>query len=503
VTSSRPEGEIRAAAAAARESTWFPTKLWIAGGWRDSDSGRTFVVSDPATAEPLAEVPLAGEAETRSAVEAAQAAFGPWRSRSATQRADVLWTIRERLLADRERLAQLRTAEQGGPLAQSRAEVDFAAGFFRWFAEEARRIYGRTIPHPDPRRRLRVEYAPVGVVGAITPWNAPLSAPARKVAAALAAGCTVVLKPSELTPLSALALAWVADQAGLPSGVLNVVCGDAPAVGRALLTHDAVRMITFTGSVRTGTYLMSEAGRRLKRVAMELGGNAPFVVFADADLDQAAEDLVALKCASSGQVCVTANRVLVERAIQTRFVEMLKPRLQEQRLGHGRDPETTMGPLISAEAARRVAALVEEACVQGARLICGGLPPRDLGERFYPPTLLDDVAPSMRVACEEVFGPVLSVLAFDGEEEAIRLANDTPYGLAAYVYTSDLDRAQRCAESLRAGVVGINDPRPITPEAPFGGVGLSGIGREGGTEGLLEFLDARLIGVRLPAPDRA
>jgi succinate-semialdehyde dehydrogenase / glutarate-semialdehyde dehydrogenase len=481
-------------------SAWFPTKLWIGGAWCEADSGRTFVVSDPATDERLADVPLASETETRKAVEAAQAAFGPWRRRSATERADVLWAIRERLLVERERLAQLRTSEQGGPLAQSRAEVDFAAGFFRWFAEEARRAYGRTIPHPDPRRRLRVEYAPVGVAGAITPWNAPLSAPARKVAAALAAGCTVVLKPSELTPLCALALAWIAAEAGLPPGVLNVVCGDAPAVGRALLEHDAVRVITFTGSVRTGTYLMSEAGRRMKRTAMELGGNAPFVVFADADLERAADDLAALKCANAGQVCVTANRVLVERGVQPRFVAMLQARLVPQRLGHGREPDTTMGPLITAEAARKVAALVDDARAQGARLVCGGAPAPELGPNFYAPTLLDRVTPSMRVATEEVFGPVLSVLAFEGEDEAIRLANDTPYGLAAYVYTNDLERAQRCAESLRAGVVGINDPRPITPEAPFGGVGLSGIGREGGSEGLLEFLEARLIGIRLSAP---
>ncbi|HEY7512069.1 MAG TPA: NAD-dependent succinate-semialdehyde dehydrogenase [Vicinamibacteria bacterium] len=480
-------------------SASFPAKLWIDGAGRDADSGRTFVVSDPATDERLAEVPLAGEAETRRAIEAAQAAFGPWRGRSATQRADVLWAIRERLLAERERLAQLRTSEQGGPLAQSRAEVEFAAGFFRWFAEEARRAYGRTIPHPDPRRRLRVEYAPVGVAGAITPWNAPLSAPARKVAAALAAGCTVVLKPSELTPLCALALAGIAAEAGLPAGALNVVCGDAPAIGRALLDHDAVRIITFTGSVRTGTYLMSEAGRRMKRAAMELGGNAPFVVFGDADLERAADDLVALKCANSGQVCVAANRVLVERSVQPRFVDMLKARLEPQRLGRGRDPETTMGPLISAEAAGKVAALVDEARAEGARVVCGGGPPPRLGGNFYAPTLLDRVTPAMRVAREEVFGPVLSVLTFDTEEEALRLANDTPYGLAAYVYTSGLERAQRCAEGLRAGVVGINDPRPITPEAPFGGVGLSGIGREGGREGLLEFLEPRLIGIRLSA----
>jgi succinate-semialdehyde dehydrogenase/glutarate-semialdehyde dehydrogenase len=478
-------------------SASFPTRLWIGGGWCGADSGRTFLVSDPATGEPLAEVPLAGEAETRRAIEAAQAAFGPWRAQSATQRADVLWAIRDRLLAERERLAALRTSEQGGPLAQSRAEVDFAAGFFRWFAEEARRAYGRTIPHPDPRRRLRLEYAPVGVAGAITPWNAPLSAPARKIAAALAAGCPVVLKPSELTPLSALALAHLAAEAGLPSGVLNVVCGDAPAIGRALLEHDAVRIVSFTGSVRTGTYLMGEAGRRMKRTAMELGGNAPFVVFADADLERAADDLVALKCASSGQVCVTANRVLVERGVQPRFVAMLEARLRAQRVGRGREPDTTMGPLISADAARKVSGLVEEARAEGARVVCGGGPPPGLGGSFYAPTLLEGVTPAMRVAREEVFGPVLSVLTFDGEEEAVRLANDTPYGLAAYVYTSDLERAQRCAEALRAGVVGINDPRPITPEAPFGGVGLSGVGREGGSEGLLEFLEAKLVGIRL------
>ena len=479
--------------------TWFPVGLWIGGTWRAAGDGRTFAVTDPATGEWLEDVPLAAEAETRRAVEAAAAAFAAWRAESATRRADVLWRIRERLLEDRERLAALRTAEQGGPLAQGRGEVDFAAGFFRWYAEEARRVYGRTIPHPDPRRRLRVEYAPVGVVGAITPWNAPLSAAARKVAAALAAGCTVVLKPSELTPLSALALAWTAGEAGLPAGVLNVVCGDAPAIGTVLLEHEAVRLITFTGSLRTGRHLMSEAGRRMKRVAMELGGNAPFIVFADAELDQAADDLVALKCTNAGQVCVAANRVLVQRSVHAAFVEKVKERLARQRLGHGRDPETTMGPLIHAAAARGVAERVEEAIGQGARLVCGGEPARvGWAECFYPPTLLDGVTASMRIASEESFSPVVPVLEFEDEGEALRLANDTPYGLAAYVYTTNLNCAQRFADGLRAGVVGINDPRPITPEAPFGGVGQSGMGREGGVEGLLEFMDARLIGLRLP-----
>jgi succinate-semialdehyde dehydrogenase/glutarate-semialdehyde dehydrogenase len=438
-------------------------------------------------------------AETRLAVEAAAAAFEGWRSRSATGRADVLGRIHEGLLKERERLAELRAAEQGGPVAQGRGEVDFAAGYFRWFAEEARRVYGRTIPHPDPRRRLRVEYAPVGVVGAITPWNAPLSAPARKLAAALAAGCTVVLKPSELTPLTAFALGHIAHEAGLPAGVLNIVCGDAPAIGRVLLEHEAVRLITFTGSAGVGRHLMAEAGRRMKRVTMELGGNAPFIVFADADLDQAADDLVALKCTNAGQVCVAANRALVEQAAHATFVEKVRERLAGQRLGPGRDPETTMGPLIRPGAARDVAERVAEAIEQGATLVCGGDPGRaGLGEAFYPPTLLDGVTGAMRIAAEESFSPVVPVLEFETEGEALRLANDTPDGLAAYVYTRDLNRAQRFADGLRAGVIGINDPRPITPEAPFGGVGGSGMGREGGTEGLMEFLDARLIGLRLP-----
>ena len=479
--------------------TWFPVGLWIGGAWRRAESGRTFPVTDPATGERLEDVPLATQTEARLAVEAATAAFPGWRAESSTRRADVLWRIHERLLEERERLAALRTAEQGGPIAQGRGEVDFAAGFFRWYAEEARRVYGRTIPHPDPRRRLRVEYAPVGVVGAITPWNAPLSAAARKVAAALAAGCTVVLKPSELTPLTALALAGMADEAGLPGGALNVVCGDAPAIGEVLLEHEAVRLITFTGSARTGRHLMSEAGRRMKRVAMELGGNAPFVVFADADLDQAADDLVALKCTNAGQICVAANRVLVQRSVRATVLERVKDRLARQRLGHGGDPDTTMGPLIHAEAARRVAESVQEAIDQGARLVCGGEPERaGRAECFYPPTLLDGVTASMRIASEESFSPVVPILEFEDEDDALGLANDTPYGLAAYVYTSDLNRAQRFADGLRAGVIGINDPRPITPEAPFGGVGQSGMGREGGIEGLLEFMDTRLIGLRLP-----
>lgn len=384
-----------------------PPRLWIGGVWCDAAAGETFVVTDPATGHALAEVPRGGEREAAAAVDAAFAALPEWTGRAGKDRADILWRVHERMLAEREQLALLRTAEQGGPLAQSRAEVDFAAAYFRWFAEEARRVYGRTIPHPDPRRRLRVEYAPVGVVGAITPWNAPLSAPARKLSAALAAGCTVVLKPSELTPLCALAIAGIAAEAGLPPGVLNVVFGDAPAIGDVLLAHDRVRLITFTGSVRTGTHLMSEAGRRMKRVTMELGGNAPFIVFPDADLETAADDLVSLKCASSGQVCVAANRALVERTVHGRFVDLLRVRFEAQRPGDGRDQETTIGPMIGEEAAGRTRRLVDEAVSQGARLICGGQPVQGLGPAFLNPILLDGVRPSMRIAREELFAPVL------------------------------------------------------------------------------------------------
>lgn len=482
-----------------REALGFPPRLWIAGAWREARDGRTFPVKDPATGSVLDELPLAGETEAREAVEAAAAAFATWRRRTSEERAGVLLRIRDLLLEHREPLARLASAEGGAPLAQARGGVDYAAGFFRWFSEEARRIYGRSIPHPDPTRRVRVEYYPVGVVGAITAWNGPLGVPAKKVAAALAAGCAVVLKPSEFTPLCALALAALAERSGLPAGVLNVVCGDAPAIGRVFVDHPSVRLITFTGSVRTGRYLMTEAGKHVKRVALELGGNAPYIVFADADLDRAADDLVWLKCMNSGQVCVSANRVLVERSAHRAFVERVLARLGRQRVACGTDPEGTMGPLIHREAVERVGALVDEAVAQGARALCGGrTPPPGPGECFYPPTLLDGVAPSMRVVQEEVFGPVVSVLPFDGEAEALRVANDTPYGLAGYVYTSDMARAQRFMDGLDVGVVGINDPRPIIPETPFGGVKLSGIGREGGTEGLLEFMDARLIGVRYP-----
>jgi len=478
---------------------WFPTQLWIDGKWQPCRSGASLAVEDPACGRVVAEVPRAGESEAHEAVQSAARAMLGWRRLSPESRSQVLDRIRRTLLENREPLGRLLVAERGATLEQGRAEVDYAAAFFRWYSEEARRIYGRTIPHPDPTRRLRWEYFPIGVVAAITAWNGPLGLAAKKVAGALAAGCTVVLKPAELTPLSALALAWVTERAGLPAGALNVVFGDAPAIGRVLLEHRAVRMVTFTGSTRTGRYLASEAGKQIKRVALELGGNAPFLVFADADLDQAAGDLVWLKTINAGQVCVTANRILIERSIYQPLVARLVELLKRQRLGPGDDPEVTMGPLIDRRAVDKVKSLVESAVCAGAIISYQGeVPDRCQGGYYYPPTLLEGVTSQMQVACEEVFGPVLSVMPFDTEDQALRLANDTPFGLAAYVYTTNFQRAQRFSEELEAGVVGINDPRPITPEAPFGGIKQSGIGREGGAEGLMEFLEGRLIGLRFP-----
>jgi succinate-semialdehyde dehydrogenase/glutarate-semialdehyde dehydrogenase len=347
-----------------------------------------------------------------------------------------------------------------------------------------------------------VEYAPVGVVGAITPWNFPLAQSAKKLAAALAAGCTAVLKPAEQTPLTALAFAWVSDQAGIPPGVVNVVFGDREAIGRVFLEDPRVRMISLTGSTRTGKYLLSEAGTRVKRCRMELGGNAPFVVLDDADLERTADDLTRQKCLCSGQVCVAANRVFVHTAVADRFRALLLERLGGLRLGNGADRDTDVGPLVSPEAVEKVHGLVEDAVRDGAELLCGGrdaLPDRLAGGCFYPPTVLDGVTDAMRVSREEIFGPVFALLTFSADDEVARRANDTDCGLAGYVYSRNLDRATRLARALEVGVVGINDLRPLRAEIPFGGLKASGDGHEGGTEGLLDYMDARVISVREPA----
>jgi succinate-semialdehyde dehydrogenase/glutarate-semialdehyde dehydrogenase len=474
----------------------FEKRLFIDGQWRDALGGKSFEVHDPSTQEVLATLPLAECADTTQAIEAATRAFPAWRNRTALERADLLLQIAQRIEEYLEPLAQLVVLEQGQPLAASRSGVGYAASFFRWYAEEARRVYGYSIPAPEPNRRLQVEYFPRGVAGVITPWNAPLASPAKKIAAALAAGCTVVLKPSELTPLSALALVWITAESGIPPGVFNVVCGDAPSIGKALLEHSAVRTISFTGSLRTGRYLYTEAARHIKHVCLELGGNAPFIIFADADLDRAVEDLVKLKKSNSGQICVTANRVCVEASVFDRVQNQLAAKFGSLSMGDGFTESVEQGPLISSDAATRVDALVQEALAAGAKPICGAQKSQ-LGPNFYPPTILTNTAPQSRLLTDEIFGPVLPLIPFDSEAEVIAAANNTEDRLAAYAYTTNLNRAWRLSRDLDFGVVGLNDPRPLSCEAPFGGVSQSGLGREGGREGIMDFLESRLIGMRM------
>ncbi|MHB0939842.1 MAG: NAD-dependent succinate-semialdehyde dehydrogenase [Armatimonadota bacterium] len=479
----------------------FPAQLWIDGAWREAGSGDRFPVSNPATGERLGDAPRGGAAEATAAVEAAARAFDAWAATPAPKRGQYLKRIHQLLLDHREPLAQLLTCEQGKPLAQARAEVDYAASFYLWFAEEARRIYGRSIPHADAGKFSWVEHHPVGVVAAVTPWNFPLAQGAKKIAAALAAGCPVVLKPASHTPLISLAFAWITAQAELPAGVFNVVCGDARAIGKVLTDHPAVQAISLTGSTETGAEIMSAAGKYIKRTSMELGGNSPFIVLPDADLERAADDLIRVKFMANGQMCVTANRVFVHESLFDRFTALVLERVRALKLGDGLDPETNVGPLISPAAVATVDELVVDAFANGAILLQGGLaalPPELSRGSFYPPTVLAGVTDDLRIAREEIFGPVITLLPFTSDDEVVRRANATEYGLAAYVYGRDIQRATRIARRLQSGIVGINDMRPLRAEVPFGGVKLSGVGREGGVEGLLEFMEARVFSVYDP-----
>lgn len=463
---------------------------YIDGQWLSG--GPTYAVRNPATGETLAEVPSAAAEETNAAIAAAARALPAWRGKLAKERAQVLRRWSELMLEHRDALASLLSREQGKPLAEAKGEVAYAASFLEWFAEEARRVYGDVIPTPKADARVLVTKEPIGVVAAITPWNFPLAMVTRKVGPALAAGCTMILKPSEETPLSAFALAVLAEQAGVPAGVFNIVSGDAPAIGGALQASGVVRKLSFTGSTRTGKLLMRQAAETLKKVSLELGGNAPFIVFDDADLDAAVRGAMASKFRNTGQTCVCVNRFYVQDGVYDAFTAKLAEAVRALRVGDALQGESDQGPLINSAALAKVEQHVADALEHGARLLCGGRR-HALGGTFYEPTVLADAQPHMLFASEETFGPVAGCFRFKDEAEVLRLANDTPYGLSAYFYSRDIGRVWRMSEGLEAGIVGVNEGIISTEVAPFGGIKESGMGREGSKYGLEDYLEIKYV----------
>ncbi len=469
------------------------TDLFIGGRW--SPSNARYDVIDPATGQTIAEVARATEESVDAAVTAAQVAQRKWRDTTATQRRDALAGLADALLAHEADLAAILTAEQGKPLAEAAGEIRYAAGFFRWFAEEARRVYGETIPAHRPDARLLVQRQPVGVGAAITPWNFPSAMIARKLAPAIAAGCALVLKPAEDTPLSALALAELVARADIPSGLFSVVAGnrdDASRLGTALCLDPRIRKLSFTGSTRVGKLLLEQCASTVKRVSLELGGNAPFIVFDDADLEAAIDGVMVCKFRNSGQTCVSANRIYVQAGVYDEFTSRLHERIDALVVGPGADAGSTIGPLITTAALKKVEQHVTDARSQGAKLITGGKP-HQRGGTFFVPTLLTDVPDSSLMHSEETFGPAAGLTPFNTEAEVVQAANDTPYGLAAYFFTTDLARSWRVSENLESGMVGVNTGLISTPEAPFGGVKESGLGREGSRHGLDEWTDIKYV----------
>ena len=486
--------------AASRVPDWLESKALINGAWEPARDGSCFDVVNPANQQVIAQVANCGAVETAAAIEAASAAQVDWAMRPAKEKANLLRCWFDLVIAQQEPLAQLLTLEQGKPLAEARAEIAYGASYIEWFAEEAKRIYGDTIPQPSADKRIITLKQPIGVVACITPWNFPNAMLARKIAPALAAGCTVVCKPANETPLSALALAHLAMQAGIPAGVINVLCGKTEEIGQTLTGSTQVRKLTFTGSTRVGKMLAADCAATMKRTTMELGGNAPFIVFADADLDAAVAGVVASKYRNAGQTCVCANRILVEDEIYDTFAERLASSAQAFKLGDGRDEAVTMGPLIHQGAAEKVVDLVDDALAEGA-LVRQGCGISDLGSGYVEPGVLIDVTPQMRIAQEEIFGPVAPLLRFHTEAQAIQQANATQAGLAAYFYTTNAARMVRVAEALEYGIVGINEGIVSNEMAPFGGVKESGNGREGSRYGLDDYLEIKYLCIGGIKPD--
>lgn len=471
-------------------------QCFINGEWRSADSDKVIAVTNPATQEVIAHVPNCGATETKSAIQAASTALPAWRQKTAAERAQVLKRWHALVMENQQVLGELMTLEQGKPVAEAKGEIAYAASYIEWFAEEARRSYGETIPGLTASQRILVTREPVGVCAAITPWNFPAAMITRKVAPALAVGCTMVVKPASETPLTALALAALAQEAGVPAGVFNVVTGDAKTIGEAFTSSELVRKISFTGSTAVGATLMEASAATLKRVSLELGGNAPFIVFDDADLDKAAQGLMDSKFRNAGQTCVCANRVYVQRSIAEAFTHKLLAKVQALKVGNGFDDGVTIGPLISEKAVEKVEKHIADAKQHGAEVVYGGAR-HELGGTWFQPTIINNGTPDMLCTREETFGPVVPLIPFDSEEEAVGCANATEFGLAAYFYARDAGRIRRVAEGIEAGIVGVNTGLISNATAPFGGVKASGMGREGGHQGLDEYTELKYVCIDL------
>lgn len=474
------------------DSKLFRQQCFINGAWVDADSGETIDVKNPATGEKLGTIPKAGAAETRRAIEAANAAWPAWRAKTAKERSAVLRKWFELMMANQDDLGTLMTAEQGKPLAEAKGEVGYAASFIEWFAEEGKRIYGDTIPQHGADKRIVVIKEPVGVVAAITPWNFPAAMITRKAGPALAAGCPIVIKPATETPYSAFAMAELAQRAGVPDGIINVITGASREIGGELTSNPIVRKLTFTGSTEVGKILLEQCAGTVKKVSMELGGNAPFIVFDDADLDAAVQGAMASKYRNTGQTCVCANRIYVQEGVYDDFLSRFAQAISAMKVGDGLKGETQQGPLINMDAVEKVEEHVKDAVDNGARVVLGGKR-HDLGGTFFEPTLIADVTQSMKVAKEETFGPLAPVFKFKNDDEVVDWANDTEFGLAAYFYSRDIGRIWKTAESLEYGIVGINEGIISTEVAPFGGMKESGMGREGSKYGIEDYVETKYL----------